>query len=115
MAKLTESERQVLILEALPDGGDKIRVSNLCADLHMSPRTANFHLQALSNLGLIQVQYFPGERAPIRQVWLTNPRERDTDIKNPPPRMEKKQKTSPGKGPLSRRRKIKNKTEELLN
>jgi hypothetical protein len=76
--------------------------------MHMSPRKVNMHLEALSNINLIQVEYFPGERGPIRQVWLTNPEADKPREDIPVPKND----YSSGR---SRRRKIKNKVAEILD
>lgn len=116
LKRLTEAERQIKILEALPDDGGRIRVTELVRLLKMSPRKVNIHLEDLADKGMVNTEYFPGDRAPLRLVWLTNARETitgsDTGIllEKPIRRDVVRERMS-----LSKRRKIKDKVMELLN
>ncbi len=107
--RLTEPERQVLVLKALPANGDPIRVSDLCRLLNMSPRKVNIHLEEMSSQGFIDTSYFPGSRAPLRMVWLTTPSNTGT-LDETLVKEFKFQKESP-----TNRRKIKDKVTELLS
>lgn len=112
--RMTEAERQVKILEALPNDATRVRVTDLVKKLRMSPRKVNIHLEKLADKGMVDFEYFPGKRAPIRLVWLTSSNDYMDKagvsiLRDDWEPDERKAPTSP-----SKRQKIKNKVEELL-
>jgi DNA-binding MarR family transcriptional regulator len=111
---MTEAERQVKVLEALPKDASRIRVSDLVKKLKMSPRKVNIHLEKLAGKGLVDFEYFPGNRAPIRLVWLTrsNGELADADLKIAKRMLKNKKRVTVTS---SQRQKIKNKVKEILN
>ncbi len=115
--RIPESVRQVRVLEALPKDGKRIRVSELVKKLKMSPRKVNDHLEKLAGKGMVDFEYFPGERAPIRLVWLTksNIQMEDAEIMVTDKDRDWVPRARKPSTPLSQKRKIKNKVKELLN
>ena len=103
--RLTEEERQVRVLQMLPENGEPIRVSQLCKKLRMGVKRVDGHLERLEEMNMVEVAYLPGKRAPMRMVWLTAPFTNIVATVEP----------NPIKKPTpSTRRKIKNKVLELL-